>query len=68
MNRYLLNKIPQSNGDYEVHKATCYFKPTHYFDLGYHYNCHDAIRHARAIYSNIRIDGCTHCSRECHSS
>lgn len=68
MNRYLLNRTPQANGDHEVHKDSCYFKPANYIDLGYHSNCHDAIRYAKANHLNIRIDGCVYCSRECHTS
>lgn len=68
MNRYLLNRTPQANGDHEVHKDLCRFTPANYIDLGYHYSCQDAIRYARANYPNIRIDGCIHCNRECHTS
>lgn len=68
MNKYLLNRIPQANGDYEVHKDSCHFRPLNYINLGYHYSCHDAIRYAGAYYPNIRIDGCAFCNKECHRS
>lgn len=68
MDRYLLNRNAQANGDHEVHKSTCYFSPSSYIDLGLHSTCSDAIRYARSIYTNVRIDGCIHCNRACHTS
>lgn len=67
MNRYYVNDKAQENGDHEVHKESCDYLSLvkSKKDLGYHPNCHSAVREAKKTYSTA--DGCYHCSRECHT-
>ena len=67
MSRYYINDTAQDTGEHEVHKEGCYWlglaKSTTY--LGEFYTCHGAMVAARNVYSNV--DGCAHCSPDCHS-
>jgi len=54
---------------YEVHRENC-----GWFDdikraekLGNFPDCHGAIREAKRRHPSWRIDGCKHCSPECHN-
>jgi len=68
MNQYFLNKNAQSNGQHEVHTASCTYVPSleNRIDLGYHSNCHSAITKAKSMYPYWNIDGCYFCSLACH--
>ncbi len=68
MDMYYVNKQAQSNGDHEVHKQTCAYLPSssNQIALGYYSNCMDAVRAAKAYFS--QSNGCYWCSRECHTS
>lgn len=66
---YCVNKNAQSTGEHEVHLVSCTSKylphPDNRKDLGYHEDCHSAIRTARQYYDNV--DGCYYCARACHN-
>jgi hypothetical protein len=67
--RYLLNLNRQPNGDYEVHHDECHVRPiNNYEELGYFYGCQGAVEFAKVKHPSKRINGCIHCSRECHTS
>lgn len=72
MQKFILNMNEQPNGDYEVHnKSTgCAWMPLpeNQIDLGYHFNCHDAVAEAKRRYQYVRINGCRYCCWECHTS
>ena len=64
---YYVSKIPQHNGDHEVHNGTCRVLPKieNRLLLGEFSNCRDAVNIARNIYSTA--DGCKICSPECNT-
>lgn len=68
MKKYYVNKKVQDNGDHEVHKEGCYWLPK--FEnrkyLGEFNNCKDAVKEAKKEYD--QVNGCKHCSNECHTS
>lgn len=68
MHNFFVNDYPQSNGDHEVHKEGCFYLSLVFSKtgLGYHTNCHSAVRKARNYYQNA--DGCFYCSSDCHKS
>lgn len=68
MNNYYVNKRAQDNGDHEVHHENCRYLPNeeNRIYLGFYANCRDAVIKARDFY--IQVNGCYHCSRECHTS
>jgi hypothetical protein len=66
---YRLNLDRQINGDFEVHSSECRYYPTsNYEPLGSHKNCHEAVNEAKRKHpdKSSAIEGCIHCSRECH--
>ena len=67
MQIYYVNTNAQQNGDHEVHRAGCPFLPvatsTRY--VGDFRNCYAAVQEARKYYP--QSNGCSHCSRECHT-
>ena len=67
MTRYYVNTQAQTNGDHEVHTASCSFLPAaeHRKDLGEFSNCHEAVAVAKQTYP--QADGCYHCCRACHT-
>ena len=67
MLRYYLNENAQSNGDHEVHNERCSYLPKreNRIYLGSHNNCHSAVTEARKYWR--QVNGCYHCSRECHT-
>ena len=69
MARYCVNKNAQSGGEHEVHNLNvargCLPDPQNRQDLGFHSNCASALTAARRYYSNV--DGCAHCTPECHT-
>ena len=68
MNDYYVHKYQDDKGDHEVHTSSCHKLP--YLEnriyLGEFGNCHDAVREAKKYYS--QVDGCVHCSEDCHNS
>lgn len=69
MPRYYLNTNTDKNGNHEVHQKGCYWLTlvADPVNLGDHLNCHHALMAARLLgYANV--DGCAHCSPDCHSS
>ena len=67
---YYVNKNAQPNGDHEVHDSAISGCPTpaqphNRLDLGYHSDCHSAVREAKTFYA--KSDGCAHCCPECHT-
>jgi hypothetical protein len=65
MKKYYVNDRAQANGDHEVHHEGCIYMPQNKTDLGTFSNCADAVRAAKAYYS--QVNGCKICSRECHT-
>jgi hypothetical protein len=72
MDRFILNKNAQVNGDHEVHNVTkgCLYMPNsaNQIDLGYHSSCHEAVAKAKKMWPQYRINGCYYCANECHTS
>jgi len=71
MSYYYINKNPQpypEDGEHEVHKDGCTSAPLpqNRIEVGYFYNCKDAIKKARELFPLWKIDGCKYCSEECH--
>ena len=72
MQRFIINKNQQANGDHEVHNATtgCSYMPNpeNRIDLGYHASCHGAVAEAKRRWPGNRINGCYYCANACHTS
>lgn len=69
---YYLNLTPKNEEGiihYEVHEDNCTWLSgvKDREKLGNFRDCHGAIKEAQRRYSDWRIDGCKHCSPECHS-
>lgn len=65
---YHVNKNAQSNsGDHEVHENGCGHRPNpeNRLDLGYHSDCHGAVREAKKTYATA--NGCYYCCNACHT-
>lgn len=65
MERYVVNRLAQTNGDHEVHKQGCRYFPLSYIELGMHSSCRSAVIAAKGYY--WKSDGCKFCIPECHS-
>jgi hypothetical protein len=65
--KYYVHKLPQSNGDHEVHAEGCQWMPKleNRQYLGEHNTCVTAVTTAR-LYFN-RVNGCKNCSNACHT-
>ena len=72
MDRFIINRNAQDNGDHEVHNTTtgCSHMPNseNQIDLGYHTSCHAAVTTAKAKWPQYRINGCYYCCLPCHTS
>lgn len=72
MQRFIINKNQQANGDHEVHNAStgCSYMPNpeNQVDLGYHASCKEAVATAKVNFPGNRINGCFYCCRACHTS
>ncbi|MEX1014147.1 MAG: hypothetical protein WDZ80_03235 [Candidatus Paceibacterota bacterium] len=68
MPNYVVNDNAQSNGDHEVHTTSCVYYPKikSYTNLGWHSDCHSAVREAKKHYD--QSNGCATCSESCHTS
>jgi hypothetical protein len=66
MPHYLVNDRAQPTGEHEVHETICSHLPdsSNRRPLGWHADCHSAVRAARQIYANS--DGCAFCCPACH--
>jgi len=66
MAMYYVNMEAQDNGDHEVHTSTCSRlpDPENRKYLGSFTKCEDALKEARRHYT--QVDGCYHCSLDCH--
>jgi len=66
--RFYVNKNAQSNGDHEVHRATCSWLPAveNRLYLGDFLTSQEAVREAREYYNHV--DGCAYCCPESHTS
>lgn len=67
MARYYVNKNAQPNGDHKVHPEDCPWLPAPHnrIDVGNHSSCRVAVIKAREYYS--QVNGCKHCSPDCHT-
>lgn len=69
MPKYYVNTNAQSNGDHEVHEDTyCSNAPSpiNRKYLGYHSDCHGAVREAKRTYP--QSNGCYYCCKPCHTT
>ncbi len=68
MPHYYVNRKAQSNGDHEVHTASCNYLPNeeNKLYLGVFDTCGPAVREAKKTYS--QSNGCYYCSNACHTS
>lgn len=69
MPKFYVNKNAQPNGDHEVHEDNnCGNAPSsvNRKDLGYHDDCHAAVREAKKTYK--QSNGCYYCCKSCHTS
>ena len=68
MPKYCVNKNTDAQGDHEVHKENCPWWPNseNRIDLGYHSDCHSAVREAKKKYDNV--NGHKYCSENCHTT
>jgi hypothetical protein len=65
MATYYVNNEQQSNGDYEVHVASCSYFPSNYTSLGDHNGCQTAVAQANRTHSPA--NGCYYCCNACHT-
>lgn len=65
--RYYVNQNAQTTGEHEVHTATCSWLPNenNRIYLGDFPSCRPAVEKAKEFFDNV--DGCKHCSVECHT-
>ncbi|NAR53149.1 hypothetical protein [Acinetobacter haemolyticus] len=72
MDKYIINKNAQLNGDHEVHNVTrgCNYLPNleNQITLGNFSTCQQAVAHAKSNWPNNRINGCYWCATACHTS
>lgn len=66
--RFYVNKNAQSNGDHEVHRATCSWLPEQEsrLYLGDFTTSHQAVYEAKKYYN--QVNGCYYCCPETHTS
>ena len=62
--KYCARRNSQPTGEPEVHADRCPAGPADNVALGWHHNCHSALREARIYFANV--DGCANCSPDCH--
>ena len=64
---FYVNKNAQDDGYHEVHERNCTqgADPKNQEDLGWHLDCHGAVRKARESYT--LVDGCAYCCEGCHT-
>lgn len=69
MPNYCVNRNPQATGEHEVHNldVNCGHLPAllDRVELGQHPTCYGAVIEARKRYD--KVDGCRHCTPDCHS-
>jgi hypothetical protein len=67
MASYYVNTVAQSNGDHEVHTASCTYVPSesNRIYLGEFMSCQPAVIAAKRYYS--QSNGCYWCCRACHT-
>ena len=65
--KYYINKNTQANGEHEVHREGCKYRPAeaNRIDLGSFSDCADAVKAAEKHYK--QVNGCATCSPECHT-
>ena len=72
MATYCMNIQAQPNGDHEVHNldvgSWCLPAVHNRIPLGPHPTCQSAVATARHQYPTLRINGCYHCARGCHTT
>jgi hypothetical protein len=64
---YYVNQLSQSNGDHEVHTASCSFLPLepNRIHLGDFTTCAPAVAAARRYYT--KSNGCAFCAQPCNT-
>lgn len=72
MDRFIINRNAQRNGDHEVHNLSkgCSYMPNseNQVDLGNHSSCQGAVAEAKRQWPQNRINGCYYCATACHTS
>jgi len=63
---YYVDKETQPTGEHDVHRSDCLWLLTERIFLGDCSSCAEAIKNAKEYFNSI--DGCRHCSIECHKS
>ncbi|NIJ42347.1 hypothetical protein FHS78_002641 [Parvibaculum indicum] len=65
--RYYVNRNAQSNGDHEVHTASCSFlpNPENRLYLGDFDSCRPAVAEAKKTYA--QSNGCYYCANACNT-
>jgi len=63
-----VHTVAQSNGDHEVHRATCSWLPNaeNRIYLGEFNTSYEAVQEAKKHFT--QVDGCYYCCRESHTS
>jgi hypothetical protein len=54
MPEYSVNRNPQPTGGHEVHADRCPAWPVDNISLGWHHDCHSAVRDARIYFADCR--------------
>ena len=67
MKKYYVHTETDEDGNHEVHDEDCFRlpEPKNREYLGQFSNCKSAVKKAKNDYDNV--DGCYHCSKECHT-
>jgi len=65
MDKYYVNRNPQTGGEHEIHKEDCSYMPENPIYLGYFKDCWGALEKAKDYYTDV--DGCFWCCEECHT-
>lgn len=72
MQKFIVNKNAQNNGDHEVHNATtgCTYMPNseNQVEAGFHSTCAGAVAEVKRNNPTHRINGCYYCCNACHTS
>ena len=67
MSKYWVGRDAKPNGDHEMHVASCSRMPSagEMLELGEFVTCYGAMSAAHTRY--WQVNGCAHCSRDCHT-
>ena len=63
---YYVDNNARTNGDHDVHEASCRYLPNNTTPLGQHSNCQNALRAASLFYH--QVNGCFWCTAQCYKA